>query len=52
MAKSLGLATGAASVAPSQEVRQPSSVQPQPKRDEHASGKLLYGDFVQQDKKV
>lgn len=52
MLKSIGLATGAASITPRQEVHQPSNVMPQPKKDEYASGKLLYGDFVQQDKKV
>ncbi len=47
MAKSIRVANGAASIASSQEVHQPGSVQPQPEKDEHASGTLLYGDFAQ-----
>ena len=43
--KSIGLATGTASVAPSQEVHQPSNVLQQPQKDEHTSGKLLYVSF-------
>ncbi|KAL0049061.1 hypothetical protein WJX82_005216 [Trebouxia sp. C0006] len=39
MAKSIGLAIGAASIAPSQELHLPNNVVPQPKKDEHASGK-------------
>ncbi len=44
--KSIGLASGAASVAPSQEVHHPSNVPQQPKKAHHASGKLLYDDFA------
>ena len=46
MAKSIGLAMGAASVAPRQELHLPNNVVPQPKKDEQASGKLLYDDFA------
>lgn len=48
MVKSIGLATGAATVAPRQELHLPKNVVPQPKKEQHASGKLLYDDFAWQ----
>ena len=48
MVKSIGLATGAASVAPCQQVHPPSKVVQQPKKDAHAQGKLVYENVAKQ----
>lgn len=48
MVKSIGLATGAASVAPCQQVHPPSKVVQQPKKDAHAQGKLVYDNVAKQ----
>lgn len=46
--KSIGLATGAASVASCQQVHPPSSVVQQPMKDAHAQGKLVCDNFAKQ----
>jgi hypothetical protein len=46
MVKSIGLATGAASIAPRQVLHHSSNVLPQPKKAQHALGKFLCDDFA------